>query len=105
MKKIALSLMTIGLLLAFYPYQSKAATVVTPSSSVVSKPADSEKTKVLLNRLNEIKAMDKSNLKAQEKKNLRKEVLTIKHELKEAGGYIYISGLGLLLIILLIILL
>jgi hypothetical protein len=46
--------------------------------------------KVLLNRLDEIKAMDKSSLNLQ-KKELRKEVRAIKAELKSTGNGVYLS--------------
>jgi hypothetical protein len=44
----------------------------------------------LLNRLDEIKAMDKSSLNLQ-KKELRKEVRAIKAELKSTGNGVYLS--------------
>jgi hypothetical protein len=59
--------------------------------------------KTMLNRLDEIKAMDKSNLKASERKELRKEVREIKKEIKAKGGGLYISA-GAIIIILLILL-
>jgi hypothetical protein len=46
--------------------------------------------KVLLNRLDEIKTMDKSSLNLQ-KKELRKEVRAIKAELKSTGNGVYLS--------------
>jgi hypothetical protein len=59
--------------------------------------------KTMLNRLDEIKEMDKSNLKASERKELRKEVREIKKEIKAKGGGLYISA-GAIIIILLILL-
>ncbi|MCX6259357.1 MAG: hypothetical protein NTY95_00780, partial [Bacteroidia bacterium] len=57
-------------------------------------------------RLNEISAMDMSKLKSTEKKELRKEVRSIKRELKDITGGVYISaGLLILILVLLIILL
>jgi hypothetical protein len=67
--------------------------------------ADAEKVNVLVKRLNEIDAMDKSNLSASEKKALRKEVRAIKRDVKELGGGVYISVGVLLLIIIILILL
>ena len=60
---------------------------------------------VMLNRLNEIKAMDKSNMSRLEKKALRKEVRSINKGLRTSGNGIYISVGAILIIILLIILL
>lgn len=58
----------------------------------------------LINRLEEIKAMDKSNMTRSEKKALRKEVRSIKEELKTAGGGVYLSIGAIIIIILLLIL-
>jgi hypothetical protein len=49
--------------------------------------------------------MDKSELTAKEKKELRKELKEARETVKRAGGYIYIGAGTLLVIILLVILL
>jgi hypothetical protein len=60
----------------------------------------------LMNRLEEIKAMDKSELTTSEKKALRKEVKTIKKEMATMAGGIYLSiGAAILIVLLLILLL
>jgi len=115
MKKKALCLMAAFLSLTFLPLQSNASTTDETSSVVVSKPAESNETteaeaaeaKALLLRLDEIKAMDKANLTSLEKKDLRKEVLSIRESLKTIGGGVYISAAALLiiLVVLLIVLL
>jgi hypothetical protein len=64
-----------------------------------------EQVKRLERRLEEIKAMDHKTLSSSEKRALRKEVRSIKKEMKEISGGVYISVGALLLIILLIILL
>lgn len=56
----------------------------------------------LLNRLDEIKAMDKSELTRLERKALRVEVREIKSAVRASGNGIYIS-LGAIIIILLLI--
>lgn len=58
-----------------------------------------------LDRLEEIKAMDKSDLSRSEKKELRKEVKEIKAELKSTGNGVYLSVGAIIIIILLLILL
>lgn len=105
MKKIALCLMTTCLSLTFHPLQSTAATTPTPSSVVISKPAESAEAKALLLRLNEINTMDKSTLSSSEKKQLRKEVRSIKSQLNQLGGGVYISVGALIIILLLLIIL
>ena len=61
--------------------------------------------KTMLNRLNEIKAIDKSSLNSAEKKALRKEVRTINSSLKSTGHGVYLSVGSIIIIILLLILL
>jgi hypothetical protein len=106
MKKITLCcFMAIFLSLSFYPLQSNAATKAAPSSLVAASPAEATEAKTLLLRLNEIKTMDKTKLNSSEKKNLRKEVRSIKTQLKAVGGGVYLSVGALLIVILLLLLL
>lgn len=105
MKKIVFVLMVACLSLTFLPYQSSAATTEEPTSLPAPKPAENAEAKVLLSRLDEIKAMDMSKLKAEEKKNLRKEVKSIKHNLRDIGPGIYLSGAAIILIVILLVVL
>jgi hypothetical protein len=105
MKKIKLGLMIICLSLTFQPLTSNAETITASPSSVVSKLAESEKAKSLLVRLDEINAMDKSDLKSSEKRSLRREVRSIEKQLKETSGGVYISVGALIIIVLLLIIL
>ena len=91
--------------LTFLPLQSNAATIATPSSLATTKTAEAAEAKTLVLRLNEINAMDKSNLKSADKKNLRKEVKSINHKLREIGGGVYLSVGAILLIVLVLIIL
>ncbi|MGB5377657.1 hypothetical protein [Muriicola sp.] len=68
----------------------------------VEMPAE---VRVMLDRLEEIKGMDKSDLERSEKKALRKEVRAIKTQLRTTGNGIYISAGALIIILLLIIIL
>jgi hypothetical protein len=104
MKKFIFCLMATILTLTFLPLQSFASAKEDPSSLVVTKPpenTESAEAKTLLLRLDEIKAMDMSKLKSTEKKDLRKEVRSIKRELKDISGGVYISA-GVLIVILII---
>jgi hypothetical protein len=106
MKKLLVCVMTVSALLTFNPSQSMAAVEATPTSTPVPNAADAAKVNVMVNRLNEIDAMDKSNMSASEKKVLRKEVRVIKKEIQRSGGGVYLSvGAILLIVILLIVLL
>ena len=106
MKKFILCLMAIVLSLTLLPLQSSGAAKEEPSSLVVTKPpepAESAEAKALVTRLDEIKAMDMSKLKSTDKKEFRKEVRTIKRELKDISGGIYVSA-GVLIVVLIILL-
>jgi hypothetical protein len=106
MKKINLFIITLSLSLAFFPFQSNAKNGPTPTSTNNRHYTDSVKAEGLLIRLNEINALDKSNLKSSEKRSLRKETRSINHQLRQAGGGVYISvGAAIIIILLLIILL
>src|SRR5688572_27137648 len=99
MKKTILYLMTACLLLTFHPTQSHAAATTKPSTLVIPEPGKTVEAKALLVRLDEINAMDKSNLKSSDKRILRKEVRSIKKQLKDLSGGVYISA-GAIIIIL-----
>jgi hypothetical protein len=98
--------MTALLLLSIVPIQVKAVTETSTVPMTATKPDESAEVNALLARLNEIDAMDKSQLKAPEKKELRKEVRSIKREMKEMSSRgVYISVGGIIIIVLLLILL
>lgn len=105
MKKITFCLMVACLSFTLQPLQSNATITANPLTSCVSKPTESAETKALLLRLNEINSMDKSNLKSSDKRHLRSEVRSIKHQLKVLGGGVYISVGAIILIALLLIIL
>lgn len=97
--------MTVFLSLTFVPAQLKAGTDPIPTSMSVVKIIKSAKANALLIRLDGINAMDKSTMTSSEKKQLRKEVRSIKNQLGEIGGGVYISVGALIIIILLLIIL
>jgi hypothetical protein len=83
-----------------------AATNPVPVPVTATAPAiPSAEAQALLNRLNEINALDKAPLTGTEKRKLRKEVKTIKKELAQANGGVYLSVGAVIIIILLLILL
>lgn len=96
--------MVIVLSLGAFPSTMFAAekNVVAVASDPKEIPAEVQ---TLLNRLDEIKAMDKSSLNSSEKKELRKEVREIKSELRASGNGVYFSVGAIIIIILLLILL
>ena len=60
---------------------------------------------VMLDRLEDIKEMDKSELNRADKKELRKEVRAIKSDIRASGNGVYISAGAIIIILLLILLL
>ena len=81
---------------------------VANASDKLVKPAKTEipaEIVPLLNRLDEIKAMDKSELTRLERKALRVEVREIKSAVRASGNGIYISSGAIIIILLLIIIL
>lgn len=103
MKKLAVCIMAALMLFAFTPMQAKPAPASAVATPIAVKTAETEE---ILLRLDEINEMDRSTLNFTEKMNLRKEVRTIKSELKEREGGIYLSvGAAIIILILLIVLL
>jgi hypothetical protein len=104
MKKLTFYLMVIALSLGAFPTTLFAA----EENRLTIEPEPKEipaEVKTMLNRLEEIKAMDKSSLNSSEKKELRKEVRAIKSELRSSGNGVYFSVGAIIIIILLLILL
>ncbi|GAB2813045.1 hypothetical protein GCM10027043_10890 [Ferruginibacter profundus] len=76
------------------------AAAVNPADSL----ADSKTFALIVSRVNEIQAMDKSHLTAGEKKELRRELRSLKQKADGLNDKIYISIGGIIIIILLLIL-
>ena len=93
--------------MAFNPMLLIANTEKNPITMTTPTPAIPKEAQILIDRLNEIKNMDKSNLTSNEKKTLRKEVRMTKKQLYDGGyGGVYISvGAAIIIILLLILLL
>ncbi|HMC01398.1 MAG TPA: hypothetical protein VKN14_10230 [Flavobacteriaceae bacterium] len=105
MKKTALGFMVMLMCLLAFPNNTLASEspYTNPTERTEEVP---DEIKMMVDRVNEIKDMDKSNLTRSEKKELRKELRTIKKDLKKrAGKGIYISTGAIIIILLLIIIL
>ena len=105
MKKITLYLMATITLLSFMPTPSMAANENGTIPTEKVEKVESVEAQVMISRLEEIKSMDKSNMSSKEKKQLRKEVRSIKRSLTEMNGGVYLSVGAIIIIILLLILL
>jgi hypothetical protein len=99
-KGIVLGFMLI-LFLSLQPATAKNTSVDPVAATTEEKAAVQQ----MMNRLQEIKAMDKSDLKPAERKALRKEVRGIREKMAETSGGIYLSAGALIIIIILLIIL
>jgi uncharacterized protein YjaG (DUF416 family) len=82
------------------------STIIVSDSTQTSGPAKTEEARgqQLVQRLTEIRDMDKSELTRSEKRDLRKEVKGIRKEMREGSKGIYLSVGAIIIIILLLIL-
>jgi hypothetical protein len=83
---------------------SKSASEKTAVPIKSENKLSEEEMSRLTKRVEEIRDMDKTNMTGTEKREMRKELKSIKENVKRSGGYIYIGGSTLLLIILILIL-
>lgn len=105
MRKSVFLLMVALLSLTAAPSYATAHETDPVTNAAKNNPEEAERAKLLIKRLEEIKAMDKSNLTRVEKKELRKEVRAIKADLRSTGNGVYLSIGAIIIIILLLILL
>jgi hypothetical protein len=101
MKKYSLKVLMVLTILATSPIQMHAGN--KPSTAVDSRLITDGEVESMKLRLDEIKSMDMSTLAKQDKKELRKEVRTIKQKLMSTGNGVYISVGAIIIILLLII--
>ena len=104
MKKITLCLMMTVMSLSIFP-STISASEKNPKSDATPITEMPLEVKAMLNRLEEIKEMDKSSMNHAKKKELRKEVRAIKASLRASNHGVYLSVGAIIIIILLLILL
>jgi hypothetical protein len=106
MKKTIFGFLMIFMFSATMAFASKTESTSNNTAAVVKteNKLSAEEVASMTKRVEEIRAMDKSEMTSVEKRELRKEVKGIKENVRKNGEVIYISGGTLLLIILIIIL-
>jgi len=104
MKKLAFYTMTVCLLMTFSMNEVKAINSQSKIAIATDRAPQSAEVQAMMDRLEQIKAMDLSGMTTVEKRELRKEVRAIKHDMRAVSG-IYLSIGALIIIILLLILL
>ncbi|MVN21956.1 hypothetical protein [Mucilaginibacter arboris] len=100
-------LLSTALVLAFSTTQLSAATVITePIAKEVSLTDAQKEAKLeaIKARVEEIKAMDKSQLSKEQKQEVKAELKTMKAQARALGGGIYLSVGAIIIIILVLIL-
>jgi hypothetical protein len=107
MKNVTLLTIVAYMVFAFMPAPISAES--TPGkdkiiSSNTTTMTESAEAQVLLDRLTEIKKMKIKDLTVIQKKELRKEVKSIKSRLKAISGGVYISATAIIIILILLIL-
>jgi len=100
MKNLKLFMITSLMLLSIVPMPLNAVNS-KPAPTPVPVTIESVDTKVMMSRIAEIKAMDKSKLNGAEKKQLRQELRQMK---KALSGRVYISAVAVIIILLILIL-
>jgi hypothetical protein len=98
------SIASVVMLLAFTLPASSGTIEKDPSQTSAPTAKNEARGVQLLQRLEDIKAISKSDLSRQEKKSLRKEVREIKKEMAVSNGGVYLSVGAVIIIILLLIL-
>ena len=90
------------------PVRSNAATLSSATTVTTASPSDSATdSKIaaqIIQRVNEIQAMDRSNLSTDEKKALRKELMGLKKQASGLDSKVYLSVGAIIIIILILIL-
>jgi hypothetical protein len=99
-KSLILILLFVSLSVFMNPVMATEKTPATTNTTEM--PAE---VRVMLDRLEEIKGMDRSELSSTERKELRREVRTIKKTMRASGNGLYISSGAIIIILLLIIIL
>lgn len=105
MKKSVVISMMLLLTALTAPYKTSAAKIENEKTiTTADREREKNQANILLSRLNEINNMDNTNLSGPDKKARRKEVRSIKKQLSELNGGVYLSVGALIIIILLLIL-
>jgi hypothetical protein len=104
MKNLRLLFLSGLLLLSILPSSISASNTTEPVTVPANVPAQTAQMQAYEARLAEIKAMDKSKLNASEKKQLRKELRSMKKAAVSGGVYLSVGALIIIVLLLLLLL-
>lgn len=99
MKMFSVPVLTLLLLLTL-PGMSLAANEPNKAVATTAAPLEAAEVNTLMLRLDEINAMDKSDLSTSEKKALRKEVKSIRDRLATGGVYVSVGAIIIIALLL-----
>src|SRR6185503_18450211 len=108
MKKVILFTVVTYMLFAFIPASINAEHRDGKEKNIIANTtttSEATEANLLLDRLTEIKKMKIKDLSMLQKKELRKEVRSIKSQLKAISGGVYISATAIIIILILLVLL
>ena len=104
-KTIFFALLAIFSLTAVPTFATKSSSNATETTTETRSKLSEEEISNYRSRVEEIRDMDKSEMSASEKKELKNEVKEIKATMHKDGVYLYVGGSTILIIILLLIIL
>lgn len=93
--------LVLAMALSFGGYAAPTSSEVPATNTSAANEAEMQQ---MMNRLEEIKAMDLENMPRSEKRKYAKEVKQIQKKMNAVGGGVYISAGALIIIIILLIL-
>lgn len=93
------------MLMSFTIASTSNAFSKAPEKTINMEKANEKEALKLINRLNEIKAIDPSSMTRKDKREMRREVKSINHKLNTNSDGVYLSVGAVIIIILLLILL
>lgn len=98
--------LVLAMMMSLGSFAAPASNEVIPATKSPSESANNAEMQRMINRLEEIKAMDLKNMPRSEKRKYAKEVKQIQKKMNALSGGVYISaGAVLIILILLLILL
>jgi hypothetical protein len=98
-------MLVLAMVMSLSSFAAPATNEVIPAMSTPSESANNAEMQRMLNRLEEIKAMDLEHMPRSEKRKYAKEVKQIQKKMNALSGGVYISAGALLVVLILLLIL
>jgi hypothetical protein len=98
-------LLALAMIISLGSFAAPTSNEVIPATSTPTESANAAEAQRLLNRLEEIKAMDLEHMPRSEKRKYAKEVKQIQKKMNALSGGVYISAGALLVVLILLLIL